>query len=233
MFFKLNRKYIKTADGSSSIYVPDLDETYHSRHGAINEAVHVFIKSGFLYFLEQNPEASDCSILEIGFGTGLNAFLTAIESEKLQFKTTYIGVEAYPILNEDLSHINFQTLVNSGKHKELFYTLHKSKWEQLESISGYFQLKKLQKQFSAISDKLKYNLIYFDAFGPRVQPNLWEEPIFNSMYNALKPGGVLVTYCAQGQARRTMQSVGFLVERIAGPPGKREMLRATKPHKSA
>lgn len=225
----MKREYIKTSDGSSTIYVPELDETYHSRHGAINEALHVFIKSGLLHFNSKSTKPESCVILEIGFGTGLNAFLTCLEGQKLNFKIQYEGVEAYPVLLEDLEHINFYTLVESGAHKALFYQLHQAEWEHYININEKFRLKKVENTFDKINSENQFDIVYYDAFGPRVQPELWEEAMFLSMYKALKPGGVLVTYCAQGKARRAMQSVGFSVERLEGPPGKREMLRATKP----
>lgn len=224
----MERKFITTADGSSTIYLLELDETYHSRHGAINEALHVFIKEGLKYTLKKYTETESFSILEIGFGTGLNAFLTCLETERLNCKIEYTGVEAYPVTTEDLLHINYSKSIKEGAYESLFNKLHSVAWESKQVITESFSLLKQQKVFNDIVDNESHDIIYFDAFGPRVQPDLWGESVFKIMYKALKPGGVLVTYSAQGNARRAMQAVGFTVERIPGPPGKREMLRATK-----
>ncbi|CDF78438.1 conserved hypothetical protein [Formosa agariphila KMM 3901] len=225
----MERKIITTADGSSTIYLPDLDETYHSRHGAIQEAIHVFIKSGLEFWLSKNPESHHLNILEIGFGTGLNAFLTCLQAEELQCNIAYTGVEAYPVSQADLEHINYANEISSGTQESVFKKLHAVDWEILQDITSRFKILKQEKTFADITDEAIHDLIYFDAFGPRVQPELWGESVFNIMIKALKPGGILVTYSAQGNARRAMQAVGFLVERIPGPPGKREMLRARKP----
>ncbi|WP_066220754.1 tRNA (5-methylaminomethyl-2-thiouridine)(34)-methyltransferase MnmD [Formosa haliotis] len=225
----MKRNYITTADGSSTIYLPDLDETYHSRHGAIQEAMHVFIKEGLHFTISTQPNLKEISILEIGFGTGLNAFLTCLEIEGLDCKIDYTGVEAYPITSQDLQHINYANAIASGSKDMIFKALHDCPWEEKNTISSRFSLLKQQKSFTDIADKGLYNLIYFDAFGPRVQPELWSEAVFKIMFNALKENGTLVTYSAQGNARRAMQAAGFVVERIPGPPGKREMLRARKP----
>ena len=224
----MERKFITTADGSSTIYLPELDETYHSRHGAIQEALHVFIKAGLYYTLEHKESSESLSILEIGFGTGLNAFLTCLEADILSCKIEYTGVEAYPITAEDLHHINYAQSIQDGRFEGLFNKLHECSWDTKHDITSSFLLTKQQKSFNNIEDNALHDIIYFDAFGPRVQPDLWGESVFKIMYKALKPGGVLVTYCAQGNARRAMQAVGFNVVRIPGPPGKREMLRANK-----
>ncbi|MDW5290513.1 tRNA (5-methylaminomethyl-2-thiouridine)(34)-methyltransferase MnmD [Formosa sp. PL04] len=225
----MERKIITTADGSSTIYLPDLDETYHSRHGAIREALHVFIKEGLQYRLKKDSELGHISILEIGFGTGLNAFLTCLEAAHLKCNINYTGVEAYPVTADDLIHINYSKEISSGTQDSIFNALHEVSWETKHEIIDRFSLTKQQKMFDYIDDEAVHDIIYFDAFGPRVQPELWGESVFEIMIKALKPGGVLVTYSAQGNARRAMQAVGFLVERIPGPPGKREMLRANKP----
>ncbi|MHA7943297.1 tRNA (5-methylaminomethyl-2-thiouridine)(34)-methyltransferase MnmD [Formosa sp. 3Alg 14/1] len=225
----MERKIITTADGSSTIYLPDLDETYHSRHGAIQEALHVFITSGLDYWSDKYPEKQELSVLEIGFGTGLNAFLTCLHAESLHCKIKYTGVEAYPVTSEHLQHINYSKEILSGTQESVFNTLHDVSWEVMHDITSKFSLLKQEKTFNDITDEALYDLVFFDAFGPRVQPELWGEAVFKIMYKALKPGGVLVTYSAQGNARRAMQTVGFLVDRIPGPPGKREMLRANKP----
>ena len=224
----MQRKIITTADGSKTIYIEEWDEQYHSKHGAIQETNHVFIKHGLHHFLiEHCTEPIEVSILEIGFGTGLNAFITLLEAEKLKLKINYVGVEAYPISAEEVSVLNYTDLL-SKNHDFVFTELHQTSWEEIHVLNSHFSLIKRKLFFEDIKDIEKYNLIYFDAFGARVQPELWTETIFKIMFKALKPKGVLVTYSAKGSVRRTMQSVGFIVERLEGPPGKREMLRATK-----
>lgn len=221
----MKRTLFKTGDGSYTLHIPEWDEQYHSKHGAIAEALHVFIKEGLYHWFSKNKE-TEVSILEIGFGTGLNAFLTFLETEKNTFRVNYTGVEAYPLEIDEIAKLNYTSLLNASA--EVFLKMHHSAWEEVSSISENFQLTKQQKFFSEITSESFFNLIYFDAFGIRVQPELWTEEIFKKMYTALKPQGVLVTYAANGNARRAMQAVGFNVERLSGPPGKKEMLRATK-----
>lgn len=223
----MKRKIISTSDGSSTIYLPDWDEHYHSKHGAIQEAKHVFINKALEFFIaENNP--SEISILEIGFGTGLNAFLTLLYAEKHQINIKYTAVEAFPVKGDELEQLNYVSQLNADEKKSLFKELHSCEWNVSRSITPYFSIKKQQKEFSEISDESVFNIVYFDAFGPRVQPELWTTKIFKLMYNALISKGVLTTYCAQGAARRNMIESGFDIEKLEGPPGKREMLRALK-----
>lgn len=223
---KLKKQLLKTGDGSTTLHLPEWDEQYHSKHGAIQEGLHVFIKNGLEYFYEQHkPKA--VSILEIGFGTGLNALLTYVTAkEKNDLSINYIGLEAYPIALNEINTLNFSEQLNIDNG--IFTKMHSSLWEQKEIISDIFSLSKNNLRFESFEAVEAFNLIYFDAFGPRVQPELWEKDIFQRMFAALKPNGVLVTYSAKGVVRRTMQEVGFTVERLPGPPGKREMLRAIK-----
>ncbi len=223
----MERKIIKTADGSVTIHLPDWNEQYHSKHGAVQEARHVFLKMG-LYTLLERSNFSRLSILEIGFGTGLNAFLTLLEAERLGLKVDYTGVEAYPVASEEVELLNYPEAVHAEDKAGYFQKLHASDWEKEVEISDFFKLVKHQKKFDEIRDNELYDLIYFDAFGARVQPELWTEEIFALMFNALKSGGVLVTYAAKGSVRRAMLASGFQVEKLPGPPGKREMLRAVK-----
>ncbi len=223
----MKREIIKTGDGSATIYLPDWNEHYHSKHGAVQEALHVFIKSGYHHYLTKQG-LKEISILEIGFGTGLNALLTLVEAERSKVKVNYTGVEAYPVSAKEVSALEYAEVVLEEKAPEVFKKLHHTEWEKRSEISAFFSLQKEKKFFSEISEKEEFDLIYFDAFGPRVQPELWSEEVFQNMYSALKSKGVLVTYSAKGDVRRAMQSSGFFVERLEGPPGKREMLRATK-----
>ena len=223
----MKREIIKTADGSATIYLPEWNEHYHSKHGAVQEALHVFIRTGLEHYLEKySPEK--LSILEIGFGTGLNTLLSFFEAEKRNKKISYTGIEAYPVSAEELEALDYSALIPEKDASAVFKKLHEIPWEKRSEISPFFDLQKEKKFFSEITATSEYDLIYFDAFGPRVQPELWSEEVFENMYEALRPGGVLVTYSAKGSVRRAMQAAGFEVERLPGPPGKREMLRATK-----
>jgi tRNA U34 5-methylaminomethyl-2-thiouridine-forming methyltransferase MnmC len=222
----MKREIIKTADGSTTIHIPEWNEQYHSKHGAIQEARHVFIKMGLLHLLNSNP--SNLDILEIGFGTGLNALVTWEEGLNHELNINYVGVEAYPVAKEEVLQLNFVDEINKPLAQEFFNDIHLANWEEKTEITSKFHLTKQEKFFQDINDVEQYDLIYFDAFGARVQPDLWEENIFRIMYDALRIDGVLVTYAAKGSVRRAMQTVGFKVERLPGPPGKREMLRATK-----
>ncbi|ARV09043.1 SAM-dependent methyltransferase [Winogradskyella sp. PC-19] len=222
----MKRKIITTADGSKTIQIEEWNEQYHSVHGAINEANHVYLKHGLLFFNSELNE-KNISILEMGFGTGLNAFLTLIEAEKRNLSISYVGVEAYPVLQEEIEVLNYVELI-SAKHKVKFEELHRSSWHKDVKISDFFKLKKEHVLFKDINYTENFDVIYFDAFGPRVQPELWTEDIFKLMYEALKPNGVLVTYSVQGTVKRALRAVGFIVKRLEGPPNKRHMLRAIK-----
>ena len=219
----MNREIIKTLDGSTTIHIKEWDECYHSKHGAIQEAQHVFIKNGLSLFQNNNV-----SILEIGFGTGLNAFITFLESKKMNQTIDYVGVEAYPISSEELLSMNYVEELNASLDKSVFEKMHQSNWEEKTLLDSHFSLVKRQQFFTDIEDQDKYDLIYFDAFGYRVQPELWSTAVFKKMFNALKNNGILVTYAARGVVKRSMIEVGFTVEKLEGPPGKREMFRARK-----
>lgn len=220
----MKKKIIKTSDGSSSVYIPEWDENYHSKHGAIQEAYHVFIKSGLDLF----EDGSKISILEMGLGTGLNCIISYLESKKRNLSIDYLGLEGYPLdvkMILELKHL--QQL--QAEHESIVYQeILNSDWNTKHQISDYFYLTKEQVMFEDFDQRAFADLIYFDAFGARVQPELWTEVIFKKMYEALKDNGVLVTYAAKGSVRRAMQAVGFEVERLPGPPGKREMLRGKK-----
>ena len=212
-----------TLDGSTTIHLPDWDEQYHSKNGAIQEAYHVFINTGFEQFLQEN-----ISILEIGFGTGLNSFITFLEAEKANKTINYVGVEAYPVEEGEIEKLNYVSELKAENNQEIFTKMHVVSWEEKQAISNDFSLTKRKQFFHEIEDVNQFDLIYFDAFGAKNQPELWTEEIFSKMFAAIKQNGILVTYSAKGSVRRAMQAVGFIVERLPGPPGKREMLRATK-----
>ena len=219
----MKREIVQTSDGSTTIYLPEWEENYHSKHGAIQEAKHVFIKNGFSLF--DQPEIS---ILEIGFGTGLNAFITFLETEKSNQKVSYTGVEAYPVSFDEIAQMNYVAELHANDYEAEFQKMHTCEWDANVKISNLFSLTKRQQFFNQINDIDAFDLIYFDAFGYRVQPELWSTEIFQKMFTALKLGGRLVTYAARGVVKRSMIEVGFTVEKLAGPPGKREMFLASK-----
>lgn len=219
----MKREIIHTSDGSTTIHLLDWNECYHSKHGAIQEAYHVFIKNGLSLF-----NGKHISVLEIGFGTGLNAFITFLEAKKHNQIIDYVGVEAYPVSAEEITAMNYVSELNANIEIEIFNEMHSCAWDKKKIISQEFELTKRKQFFEAIDDVEQFDLIYFDAFGFRVQPELWSTSIFEKMYHALKSKGVLVTYAARGVVKRSMIEVGFTVEKLPGPPGKREMFRATK-----
>lgn len=228
----MKREIIQTSDGSTTIHLPDFDECYHSKHGAIQEAQHVFIKNGFSLFASPDyagsEEGKPISILEIGFGTGLNAFVTFLEAIKTGQSVDYVGVEAYPVAAEEVAQLNYVAALEAENHTTVFARMHDGAWGAEVALSEHFNLTKRKQFFDDVDDVERFDLIYFDAFGYRMQPELWSTEIFRKMHTALKPGGVLVTYAARGVVKRSMKEVGFSVEKLAGPPGKREMFRARK-----
>lgn len=219
----MKRSIIQTRDGSTTIHIEGWDECYHSRFGAIQEAQHVFIKNGLSLF-----ENKSLSILEIGFGTGLNAFITFLESQKLNQTIDYVGVEAYPVSADEVVSMNYISELNAENESEIFKKMHQCNWNEQIILRADFLFTKRQQFFADIDDVEMFDLIYFDAFGFDVQPELWSTAIFQKMYDALKPNSVLVTYAARGVVKRSMIEVGFTVEKLEGPPGKREMFRAKK-----
>lgn len=217
------RKIVHTEDDSTTIYFPEFDEHYHSVHGAMQESKHVFIESGWKKVAEKKKEIS---ILEIGLGTGLNAFLVMLESlGDGSLKIFYEALEKFPVDLSDVLQLNYA----DDENIKYFLALHESKWNEENFLLDNFTLKKNKIALEDFIPKENiYDLIFFDAFSPEKQPELWTEEIFRKMFSSMKPGGILVTYCAKGQVRRNMIAAGFSVERLAGPPGKREMLRAGK-----
>lgn len=219
----MKRRIITTGDGSKTIQIEDWNEQYHSKHGAVQEAYHVFIEHGLRLF-NNKP----ITILEIGFGTGLNALITLLEASKQHLHIDYVGVEAFPVALDEINALDYCEQLGVQHKEATFLKMHSSVWEEKNEITSNFSLIKQKKDFKEIDQENLFDLVYFDAFGARVQPELWTEAVFMIMYKALKPKGILVTYAAKGSVRRAMQAVGFTVERLPGPPGKREMLRAVK-----
>ena len=211
---------ITTDDGSKSLFLPEMNETYHSKFGAKTESEHVFIQAGYRYL--SKPEIR---ILEIGFGTGLNVLLSLLEQTVNPKKIYYETLEKYPLPDTIINEINdFENKEISA----LFNQIHKATWNKDFAINPNFILHKKDVDLQVFNPGSNFDLIYFDAFAPNKQPEMWTFEIFQKMYDTLTENGVLVTYSAKGSVRRTMQAVGFTVERIPGPPGKREMLRAIK-----
>ncbi|MDD4778145.1 MAG: tRNA (5-methylaminomethyl-2-thiouridine)(34)-methyltransferase MnmD [Fermentimonas sp.] len=227
----MQHKIITTVDGSHTIFVPELNEHYHSTNGAIQESNHVFIEKGFRYYLrKQKQPQQEINILEIGFGTGLNVFLTLLESEKWPVNVFYNSIELYPITIEEAQKLNYSELVDNQVNISLFLELHTTPWEKAVDITPSFTLLKQKFDFSKPdefkSDRL-FNLIYFDAFAPEKQPDMWTQEIFNKIYSLSDKDAVFTTYCAKGVVRRMLQTAGFKMERLPGPPGKREILRGS------
>lgn len=214
------RVFEPTADGSGTLYVPELDEHYHSVKGALTESKHIFIDMGLAVTASGSP-----SVLEVGFGTGLNALLAWQWADKMQRPVHYTTLERYPLSWNEVAQLKYE-------HAAELEQIHTTPWEVDVPLSPYFTLKKvecdatdyLQQQQSDLFD-----VVFFDAFAPEKQPELWSETIFQSLYQTMRPGGLLTTYCAKGCIRRLLQSIGFVMERLPGPPGgKREMLRGGK-----
>ena len=215
---------ITTSDGSHSLLNKELNETYHSVHGAVQESVHVFIKNGFDFLFEQAyPE--NVAILEIGFGTGLNALLTVQHAAALKNQITYTSLEAYPVAEEIWSKLNYPS---SAEMQAVFKDLHQAAWNTEVSIATNFKLIKLHQTLQDTSlPPASFDLVYFDAFAPNKQPEMWTLEILGKVVNLMKPEAVFVTYCAKGQLKRDLKSLGLTVETLSGPPGKKEMVRAT------
>lgn len=210
-----------SADGSTTLYRPDLDEHYHSVHGAIQESMHVFIQAGL-----QRIECQNINILEVGFGTGLNAFLTLLNKKEGQIN--YHAIEKYPISEQIVETINYPQQFNLQNGNGLFQALHQAPWGKEVLITNDFTLRKLEIDLLNFASEIRYHLVYFDAFAPEKQPELWTDQVFETMFKHMQTGGILTTYCAKGAVRRSMLAAGFKVERLPGPPGKRQMIRAIK-----
>jgi tRNA U34 5-methylaminomethyl-2-thiouridine-forming methyltransferase MnmC len=211
---------ITTEDGSHSLRNEQLQETYHSVHGAVQESNHVFIQNGFVHQLRTNPSA--LRILEAGFGTGLNALLTALHT---RIPVYYESWELYPLPIEVIDQLNYGNQLDAAV---LFKALHVAPWNLTVSISSHFTLCKRSADLLHELPVGQFDIIYYDAFAPSKQPALWEIDILRKMTDTLVPGGVFVTYCAKGQLKRDLSSLGLTVETLAGPPGKKEMVRATR-----
>ena len=214
-------QFITTKDGSHTLWNEDLDETYHSRHGALQESLYVFIEMGLEPLLQRKDEIR---IFEMGFGTGLNAWLTFDRMKDSHATLRYTGIEAFPLEQEIVASLNY-----AEQDRELFQKLHEVPWEQFNEIRPKQWLSKRKVKIEDMDETQTFDLIYYDAFGPNTQPDLWNAEVMNKCVRMMNPGAVFVTYCSKGQVRRDLRDAGLEMEKLPGPPGKREMLRGIKP----
>lgn len=222
-----NIKIITTEDGSHSLYNASLNETYHSFHGAVQESKHVFIKSGLEYLLEKGK--TEISIFEVGFGTGLNALLTAAWAQKNEVYIDYDTIEAFPISKEQASQLNYSSLIQGENIQDWFHLLHEKSWDEHHKLNNFFSFRKIHQSLKEYAlGRDKYDVIFFDAFAPNKQSDMWELDILTKIYQSMKIDGAFVTYCAQGQLKRNLKSINMEVETLLGPPGKKEMVRGLK-----
>ncbi len=220
----MERKIIDTADGSKTIYLPELNEQYHSVNGALTESEYVYIEKGFLSSQKQSPV-----VFEVGFGTGLNCILTAVQAEKRKRKTHYYSIENFPLDSFTLDQLNHFSLFRP-EEKSIFEKIHSCEWNSMVQISEYFFLHKILSDLNgfSFSGLKKFDVVYFDAFGPDKQPEMWIAEVFNSIYNQCNLDAIFVTYSAKGEIRRRLTQTGFTMQRLPGPPGKKQMLRGIK-----
>jgi tRNA U34 5-methylaminomethyl-2-thiouridine-forming methyltransferase MnmC len=218
-----NHEIILSGDGSHTLISPIFQTAYHSHHGAITESEVVFIGAGLAFLQSQGYQ--NLRVFEMGFGTGLNAILAKIWSEKEKISIKYHTVEAYPVPLEVISQLNYTNIIG---HQQDFISIHTSSWGDEHMISDHFVFCKWQSTIESLELNELFDAIFFDAFSPSFQPHLWEEKNIKKMYDLLRQGGVLTSFCAQGAFKRHLKAVGFIVEALPGPPGKREMTRAIK-----
>lgn len=216
---------LETQDGSHTLLSDTYGVSYHSRYGAIQESRHVFIEAGLYPAIVRRKTLR---ILELGFGTGLNALLTLEEARQRGLTVFYEAVEAHPISPGQAALLNYPEQLQCAGDRPLFQALHTAAWDEAQPITSYFTLRKLHAPFETAPLGHDFDLLYYDAFAPGAQPELWEENVLRRAYDALAPHGVLVTYCAKGSVKRALRNLGFQLEALPGPPGKREMTRAVK-----
>jgi len=223
---KNKTEIVVTGDGSHTLFNASLKETYHSTHGAVNESMHVFIDKGF-----KQLSSNERRVLEVGFGTGLNALLTCVASGEMQKVTWYQSFELNPLQAGTIEKLNYPSLIDSARAKDYFQQIHDCPWNRWCKISPFFYLLKIKENILHSNLEDNQNIVYYDAFAPSKQPELWSFGLIRKLYDALCPGGIIVTYTAKGEVRRNLIKAGFRVEKIPGPPGKREMLRGFKDNK--
>ncbi|MEG2308430.1 tRNA U34 5-methylaminomethyl-2-thiouridine-forming methyltransferase MnmC [Chryseobacterium piscicola] len=223
----MKREIKTTNDGSKTLFISELNENYHSHHGALQEAEHVFIKNGLKLINDY-----EINILELGFGTGLNVLVTINEYLKTDknHKINYFSLEKYPISESEIKDLAYFELFSDVELKNIYQKIHQTDWENLNEIIPGFNLKKIQCDFFDLKEinLPQVNLVYFDCFGARVQPDLWEKPLFEMVSDKMNRNGLLTTYSSKGSVRRILQELNFRVEKVPGPPGKREMINAWK-----
>jgi tRNA U34 5-methylaminomethyl-2-thiouridine-forming methyltransferase MnmC len=216
-----------TDDGSHSVYSEKFGVAYHSTHGAIQETRHIFIEAGLKHFISQHP-VDKLAILEMGFGTGLNVFMTFLENLNLNIDIDFHTIEAYPLSISTTNELNYPQLLNVPEQDAIFKKLHSLNWDAKHVLTPYFSFQKHLIDFNDISFSNTFDIVYYDAFSPESQPELWEVDMLKRVFDAMKIGGILTTYCAKGNFKRALKHVGFQIENIPGPLGKREITRATK-----
>lgn len=220
----MEKVFMITTDGSTTIYLPEMDEHYHSVHGAVQESLHIYIEQGLLQTTKK-----ELSVLEIGFGTGLNAYLTYCFAQKNSISLHYISLEKFPLNESEFCRLNYPNNI-FPEYSFIFNQMHQVDWDKLIEIPKDFKFKKIHTdlltfQFNEVP---QYDLVYYDAFAPGKQPEMWTDQILNKVAATVKAGGILVTYCAKGTVRRALSDAGFIMERIPGPTGKKEILRGKK-----
>ncbi len=220
----MDKEFVITEDGSHTIYLPEMDEHYHSTHGAVQESLHVYINQGLL----QVPR-KEISILEIGFGTGLNAFLTYVFAVKNNLKITYTSIEKFPLTEAEYSALNYSETIFTV-HASVLKKMHQCEWNSLVEVTPEFSIRKIQADLLTweFDRNEQFDLLYYDAFAPVKQPEMWTEELINKVSASIKKDGIMVTYCAKGAVRRAFSAAGFQMERIPGPIGKKEILRGKK-----
>ncbi|MBN2273800.1 MAG: tRNA (5-methylaminomethyl-2-thiouridine)(34)-methyltransferase MnmD [Bacteroidales bacterium] len=222
-------KVIITGDGSSTLYVPELNEHFHSVFGAVTESQHVFIQNGL-----QQLQKDTVAVFEIGFGTGLNALLACLYARRHNRNLVYYTIDNVTLENHIVTSLNYPGFMSTeDSANDIFTSLHNAEWEHMTKITPHFTLYKIKNDMTSYKPNFRYDLIFFDAFAPEKQPEMWTKEIFETLYNPLYPGGLLVTYCAKGKIKRFLKETGFRVEVHPGPPGKRHMVRARKDDKNS
>lgn len=219
------KKIVETADGSSTLYMETINEYYHSKHGAVQEAKHVYLKNGFEFWKSIEPGKKRCNVFEMGFGTGLNVLLTYLAHLESSVEIYMQSLEAYPLNSDVLKGLNFNSFLPNSEHT-VFDKIHTSSWDERIKISPEFTLHKIHQTLEKFTPEESIDVIYYDAFGSRAQPEMWDDSCFTKLVEAMSPGAVFVTYAAKGSVRRALDRLGLTVELVPGPPGKREMIRA-------
>jgi tRNA U34 5-methylaminomethyl-2-thiouridine-forming methyltransferase MnmC len=223
-------KIIETGDGSHSVLNLAMNETYHSRHGALQESQHVFIREGLYHWKDTYPGIRELHVFEMGMGTGLNLILTlrdALKNPDISYH--YAALEAYPLEASVAAQLNYLVVLDDKPLNSLFQKIHQLEWDEVHELLPNFTLEKLQTCLEDFnSEERTYDLVYYDAFAPNKQPELWTYAVMDQLQQLMKEGAIFVTYSAKGQLKRDLRSLGLKVESLAGPPGKAEMIRATK-----